>query len=215
MMTIKSKLVWRGLPAQRTQPAWMGWRPAGLRHAHSVLNRQGMRTRCAGGSREISGSGSARLDTPCVRVRAALRRGGRQSEGGSALAAVSDHDGLRRLPALRPDALDRLHDVHTLHDSVVGRSRATLSTTLPKTTCFPSSHGVATVQRKNCDPFVPATPPLYPWGSRPRAGVRHRQDAGARVLQDEVLVLEFIAVDGLPAGTQWKSWQGLYMKCLL
>jgi hypothetical protein len=28
------------------------------------------------------------------------------------------------------------------------------STTLPNTTCLPSSHGVATVHRKNCDPLV-------------------------------------------------------------
>lgn len=29
------------------------------------------------------------------------------------------------------------------------------STTLPNTTCFPSSHSVLSVQMKNCDPFVP------------------------------------------------------------
>ncbi|KAH0456593.1 hypothetical protein IEQ34_014500 [Dendrobium chrysotoxum] len=29
------------------------------------------------------------------------------------------------------------------------------STTLPNTTCFPSSHGVFAVQMKNCEPFVP------------------------------------------------------------
>ena len=28
------------------------------------------------------------------------------------------------------------------------------STTWPKTVCFPSRNGVATVQMKNCDPFV-------------------------------------------------------------
>ncbi|MPC48547.1 hypothetical protein E2C01_042323 [Portunus trituberculatus] len=28
------------------------------------------------------------------------------------------------------------------------------STTLPNTTCFPSSHGQGTVVRKNCEPFV-------------------------------------------------------------
>merc|ERR1719478_1731516 len=28
------------------------------------------------------------------------------------------------------------------------------STTFPKTTCFPSSQSVFTVQRKNCEPFV-------------------------------------------------------------
>ncbi len=29
------------------------------------------------------------------------------------------------------------------------------STTLPKTTCFPSNHGHGTVVKKNCDPLVP------------------------------------------------------------
>mmetsp|Transcript_510 Transcript_510/g.1637 ORF Transcript_510/g.1637 Transcript_510/m.1637 type:complete len:215 (-) Transcript_510:442-1086(-) len=29
------------------------------------------------------------------------------------------------------------------------------SITLPKTTCFPSSHGVSAVHRKNCEPLVP------------------------------------------------------------
>merc|ERR1712032_282705 len=29
------------------------------------------------------------------------------------------------------------------------------SITLPNTVCFPSNHGVSTVQIKNCDPFVP------------------------------------------------------------
>ena len=29
------------------------------------------------------------------------------------------------------------------------------SRTVPKTTCLPSSHGVGTVQMKNCDPLVP------------------------------------------------------------
>ena len=28
------------------------------------------------------------------------------------------------------------------------------SVTSPKTTCLPSSHGVSTVQMKNCEPFV-------------------------------------------------------------
>ena len=56
----------------------------------------------------------------------------------------------------------------------------------PKTTCLPSSHSVLAVQMKNGTVCVGSS-------------ICHRQDAGASVLQDKILIIKFLPVDGLAA----------------
>eukprot|EP00661_Eupelagonemidae_sp_cell13_P000393 gene393-biopygen18104 len=82
---------------------------------------------------------------------------------------------LRALPALAPDPLDLLHDVHPLNHG--------------------AEHDVLPVEPRRRDGAQEELRPV-----RPRARVRHRQDPGAGVLVDKVLVLELRAVDRLPAG---------------
>lgn len=92
-------------------------------------------------------------------------------------AAVDDHAlGVRQVPVVGVLQLDgvnhrltgrrtegrsgTIHSTHTntnwLHvrDLVRGPEPTIPSRTLPKTTCFPSSHGALVARMKNCDPLV-------------------------------------------------------------
>lgn len=91
------------------------------------------------------------------------------------LARVGDGDVLRRLSRLTSVRLDLLHDVHALYDG--------------------AKNDVTVVQPRSLhrgDEELRAV--------RVGTGVGHRHDAGPGVLQGEVLVLEFVAVDRLAAG---------------
>ena len=90
------------------------------------------------------------------------------------LSRVGDLDGLRRLAALAPEALDLLDDVHALQDL--------------------SEDDVASIEPRG---LHRADEELAAVGAG--AGVGHREDARARVLELEVLVVELLAVDGLAA----------------
>lgn len=90
------------------------------------------------------------------------------------LAAVGDHHFPLARAVGRAEALDLAHDVHALHHG--------------------AEDHVLVVQPGG---FDGADEELRPVGVG--AGVGHGQDAGAGVLQSEVLVLEFVAVDGLAA----------------
>lgn len=88
------------------------------------------------------------------------------------LAAVADSDVLGRLAGLAAVRLDLLHYIHALNDG------AEDDVTVVQPRCL---HG--------------GDEELRSVGVG--AGVGHRHDAGSGVLQGEVLVLEFVAVDGL------------------
>lgn len=91
------------------------------------------------------------------------------------LTTVGDGDLLRRFARVGAEGLDLSHHVHALDHA--------------------AEHHVAIVQPGRLhggDEELRAV--------RVRAGVRHRQDARAGVLQDEVLVLELVAVDRFAAG---------------
>merc|ERR1719189_2629080 len=92
----------------------------------------------------------------------------------SKLAALSDHHLLRSFSRLGADCLELLHDVHALGDG-------------------PEDHVLAVEPRG----LHGAEEELRAVGVGPRVG--HGQDAGARVLEREVLVGELAAVDRLGA----------------
>lgn len=92
------------------------------------------------------------------------------------LAAVGHSDLLRRLAGLGAVGLDLLDDVHTLHHL--------------------SEYDVLLVQPGG---LSGGDEELGSVGIG--AGVSHGHDAGASVLQLEVLILELLAVDGLAPGT--------------
>lgn len=79
-------------------------------------------------------------------------------------------------------------------------------TTSPKTTCLPSSQLVTTVVMKNWEPFLDEMVSIrqHRVGTtrsvRVGSSVGHGEHARLDVLQLEVLVREFLAVDGFPTG---------------
>mmetsp|Transcript_37546 Transcript_37546/g.97103 ORF Transcript_37546/g.97103 Transcript_37546/m.97103 type:complete len:224 (-) Transcript_37546:24-695(-) len=93
----------------------------------------------------------------------------------SELAAVRDHHRLAGLPLLRPDRLDGLDSFHALGDRPEDDMLAVKPRSLDRAQEELGSVGA-------------------------RSGVRHGEDAGARVLQREVLVGKLCAIDRLAAG---------------
>mmetsp|Transcript_12741 Transcript_12741/g.27556 ORF Transcript_12741/g.27556 Transcript_12741/m.27556 type:complete len:176 (-) Transcript_12741:75-602(-) len=99
------------------------------------------------------------------------------------------------------------------------------STTLPKTTCFPSSQGVSAVQRKNCDPvshikknrrlteiwiiqmnlIIRRSSELEPLESTLTIGIGtrigHAEDSRAGMCQREVFVFKATAINGFASST--------------
>lgn len=75
-----------------------------------------------------------------------------------------------------------------------------LSRTLPKTTCFPSSQLVTTVVMKNWDPLLMANISsdvgiVMLGNPRIRTSISHGENTGFGVLEFEGLVGEFLAVN--------------------
>jgi hypothetical protein len=80
-------------------------------------------------------------------------------------------------------------------------SMLTASITFPDTTCFLSSYSVLTVQIKtNKQTNKKKTlGTICVWSS-----ICHGQDTRACILQDKVLILKFLSVDGLATSALWR-----------
>lgn len=98
-------------------------------------------------------------------------------------------------------------------------TRSIPSITSPKTTCLPSSHGVAIVVMKNWEPFLEGqffVTSYYNNGAgasknlRISARISHAQLTRLRMFEYKVFILEFIAINGFSS-----SALGLYQQFLM
>lgn len=140
----------------------------------------------------------------CARraARAAGGMSGVKTQGLRELPAVGNGDLLARLAVFGAAALHGLHHVHPLLDAAEDNVLAVQ----PAQKCGSHQWGAATSPGSPQRDAVPPPSPHSPLGLgsadeelgavRVGAGVGHGQDAGPRVLQDEVLVGKLLPVNG-------------------